>query len=68
MEMDDLTRSVDERLRRAAVAEQLQRKADELKSRADALCDAANDRLLNSSELQAASRRLLRGRHTEPTR
>ena len=52
----------DVRLQRAAaVAEQLRRKAEELKSRTDALCDAADHRMQRSSELQAATRRLLRG-------
>ena len=58
----------DDRLRRAAVTQQLRRKADEIMSRANALCDAADHRLLSSSELQVASRRLLRRISSDPRR
>ena len=55
----------DERLQRAAAfAEQRRWKADELRSRADAVCDAADHRMQSSSDLQAASRRLLREQST----
>jgi hypothetical protein len=70
METNDHTTTEDDRLRRAAaVAAQRRRKADELMHRVDALCDAADQRMQTSSELQvAAGRRLRRGIHTEPIR
>jgi len=63
MDMDDLTIRDDDLLRRAAgVAEQRRRKADELRSRAVALHEAADQRMQGSAEVEAATdRRLRRG-------